>query len=152
MDLQPLDLLDLQLNQPVVDEHPAAGGKLGVEVAIGHRNAGLVAHYILGGKRKELAGLQGDRAGGKAPDSDFRSLGVHNGGHRAVKLIPHPLEFVEHGQVAFVISVGEVKSGGIHSAEDKRFYCRLVPDRGSEGTDDFCFSHKTDPYLILICP
>ena len=119
----------------------AARGQLIVQVFIGDGdNVGIPFH--LPGGQGELGSLgQGNALTAEGADADLGSLGVQNGGHGMAQVVPHMLEAGEQSQMGLVAAVGKIEPGGIHAGKDQLFNDLLAVRRGSQGTDDFRFSH-----------
>ena len=119
-----------------------------MELGVGDRHPAPVSHHVLGGEGKDVAGLQGDGLGVKAPDADFGALGVQNGGHGPAHGVPDGLEHIQPLQMLPVAAVGEVEPGRVHAGADEGADHVLTVHRGAQGADDLCFSHCD--YLLRV--
>ncbi|MPM85414.1 hypothetical protein SDC9_132495 [bioreactor metagenome] len=114
-----MNFLHHQLDESVVNQHPAAFKQLGGQIFIGDGHPALVSRHLVRRENELRAGQERHRAGGKGFDPDFRPLGVQNGGYGPAKLVAHPTKLVEQGQVGLMRAVGEVEPGGVHTAQNQ---------------------------------
>ena len=133
VDLVALYLLDPQLDEAVVHQDAAAGPHLLVEVGIGDTHPAAVAGHVIGGQDKSLALLQSHGAVGKGLYTDFRALGVQNGGHGGAQGVPHLLEHIQPGQLLGVAAVREVEAGSVHAGPDQPFNGLRMVHRRAKG-------------------
>lgn len=141
-----------QADKAVIQQNGSAGHHVPGQVPIGNRAAVHAALAVVGGKGELLALREHCCAAFKGAQTDLRSLGVQQCGHRQVHLLPQSLEGVQPFFVLFVAAVGEVEPGHIHARKKHIPQDLRGIGGGPQSADDFCFTHAqfTSAFSIIL--
>ena len=141
----PLDVLYLKNDQPVVDQHRIAHGKIVCQSCIADGNDRLVAVDLPRRKGERIAVLQHDLLIFERADAVFRPLGVEHDGDGQLQLAPHLADHIKFLLVLLMRSVRKVQARDIESrpAHFRKYLLRAAGR--ADGTDDLRFSHMKFP-------
>ena len=136
------ELGDGQADEAVRQQHGAAHRKVTGQVLVGDGANFVGALHIPGGEGEGLAGHQLGLAAGELLQTNFRALGVQQGGHGLVQLLAQALEGVQPALVLLMGAVRKVEASNIHAAQD-HIPKYIFPVRGrAQGAHDFGFAHS----------
>ena len=105
MNLCALDFLHFKNDQPIVDQHRVAHGKIMGQPCIADGNDRLVTVNLPCRKGEQIAVLQHDLLIFKRANAEFRPLGVEHDGNRKVQFLSHLADHVEFLLMLFMRSV-----------------------------------------------
>ena len=141
-DIRPIrNLLDPQLNQPVIDEDTVIRLYLFRKVGIGYAAYRFVAENIARRQRKLLPFAQHNGINAEIFEPNFRSLGIQHNGDRQVQFLSNLFDTVDTDLMLFVRAVRKIQAAHIQ-AFLKQFAQHLfrVGSR-TDGTDNLCLFH-----------
>ena len=145
VNFRPFDALNFKAHEPVIDQNRVAGDKLLRQTCIADAHDVLVADELLGGEGERRAVGQVDPAALKRADAVFRTFRVEHDGDGQTQLFADLFDHVDLCQLLFVRAVGKIEAGNVdarlaHGGKNSR-----VTAGRTDGSDNFCFSHKSVP-------
>ena len=144
-DFRALHTQHAEAHQPVVDENRIARAQLLCKVFIAHGDNRGASLHVAGGKGEKISVVDMDLAVFECAGPVLGSLGVEHDGNGQIQLLADFFDHVDLCQLLFVRAVGKIEAGNVdarlaHGGKNSR-----VTAGRTDGSDNFCFSHKSVP-------
>ena len=136
---------DLHLQRAVVEQNDVADVDVFDEILVVHVHGMLfLAPLAPDGEREFLAGLEVER-GGQVAGADGRALRVHHDADRTVALFGSGADVADDAMDPVMRRVRHVEAKHVHARVDELAEHFRGIGGGTEGGDDFGFSHPSNP-------
>ena len=144
-DFRALHTQHAEAHQPVVDENRIARAQLLCKVFIAHGDNRGASLHVAGSKGEKISVVDMDLAVFECAGPVLGSLGVEHDGNGQIQLLTDLFDHVDLCQLLFVRAVGKIEAGNVdarlaHGGKNSR-----VTAGRTDGSDNFCFSHKSVP-------
>ena len=150
-DIRVRNFLHGHLDQAVVNQNRGSRTDIMDQFFISNGCYFIRTHYFLCCECKLLSCFQHYLSAFKITQTDFRSLCIQKRSDGKIQFLAHLAHSIIFTMLLFMISMGKIKTGYVHSCQHEFSQLFLTLGCGSDRTDNFGFSHINSFRCLHTC-